>query len=248
MKAKAGFCLLILFLCCLELNASVFSSRKGRQTLIESTVGVEEDDEESMSSQVPEVKAKAPKIYSWKKSKDDKDDMAEESASLVSESAVASEAISGGTLLIIEEEDVLEEEPAPLPEQEESLFAEVEAIGEEEPVIETVELVVKEETESVAESAVVPSGPSLGEGLADALVLALSLAVTALADVALRKALGSPLTSKASLLAALLSVFVPFSISMLAAGWSLLWLCYSGLLLTFFIFRSGSQRQTSDSV
>ena len=205
MKFRACLFLLIFVLGCLSLEAAVFTSRR---VLLPAK-------DEDISSQVPDVKAKAPKIYGKK----------------ADETAVYEEEEAEPLPAVAEEES--EEFLAPIiveEESEEPLIIVEEREAEEEPVI--AEPIPQEEERATEEE------PLLERRTVYALVALFSFLVCIGFAFALRAYLGAPLSRLLSLLVALSLTLFPAALSTLALGWSELWCSYLLLLLSFFILRA----------
>lgn len=218
MKLKTLVCFILILFCCLSLGASVFSSRNSiLQRLIEPRQEVEE--EESAASQVPDVRAKAPKIYGKKKTE----------PSALPEDVPAEEETLEETEPVI----AIEEEILPEPVVEEEIPSGPVIVIETEP--EEVFVVIKEqEPEPVAVP--VPQ-PRLSPMAVRMAMLLCSMAVAVSLSFSFRGVSG-PLQAKLALLAAALTALVPMGLSVLAAGWCWLWLGYAMLFATFFIFKA----------
>ena len=206
MKFRACLFLLIFVLGCLSLEAAVFTSRR---VLLQTK-------DEDISSQVPDVKAKAPKIYGKKADEETAAVYEEEEAEPLP--AVTEEESEDLLALIIVEES---EEPLIIVEEREA---------EEEPLI--AEPIPQEEERATSEE------PLLERRTVYALVALFSFLVCIGFAFALRAYLGAPLSRLLSLLVALSLTLFPAALSTLALGWSELWCSYLLLLLSFFILRA----------
>lgn len=204
MKFRACLFLLIFVLGCLSLEAAVFTSRR----ILPQTK------DEDISSQVPDVKAKAPKIYGKK----------------ADETAVYEEEEAEPLPAVTEEESEELLAPSIVEESEEPLIIVEEREAEEEPVI--AEPVPQEEVGAAEEE------PLLERRTVYALVALFSFLVCIGFAFALRAYLGAPLSRPLSLLVALSLTLFPAALSTLALGWSELWCSYLLLLLSFFILRA----------